>query len=192
MAHRFDPAKMERLLAPDRRQWLDPLRILGLLDLRVGMTLLDVGCGPGYFALEAARMVAPAGKVYGVDVSEEMVARLRERAAAAGVENLVPVLAEEEDEYPVPSASCDAALLVDVYHEVDPASGFLGEIRRILKPGAHVLVVDWKPEPTPLGPPLPERIAPDDVVEEMTWSGYEFLGPREVGPYHYGLLFRRP
>lgn len=192
MAHKFDPAGMERLLAPGRREWQDPGQILGHLSLSRGQNLLEVGCGPGYFTLEAARLVGPEGKVYAVDIVQAMLDKLQERAQAAGLENVVPVLAEEEDEYPVPSEACEAALMVNVYHEVDPASAFLNEIRRILKPGGHLLIVDWKPEETLVGPPVAERIKPEDVVEELTLSGYEFAGHREAGPYSYGLLFRRP
>lgn len=192
MTHRFDPARMERLLDPARREWMDPDRVLSYIEPEQCQGVADIGCGPGFFTLEIARRLPPDGVVYGVDLSEEMLARLKERAQEAGLANVQAVLAEEDDEFPIQSATCDAALLVNMYHECDPASNFLHELRRLVKPGGRVLLVDWRPEPTPMGPPMEERLDPADVTEEFTVSGFALEREVEVGPYSYGLLFRRP
>ncbi|BAD42020.1 class I SAM-dependent methyltransferase [Symbiobacterium thermophilum] len=192
MVHRFDPQRVERLLDERRYSWHDPAQVLRHLDLDRCTALADVGCGPGWFALPAAKRLPPGGVVYGIDISEEMLEHLRRRARAQGVDNVVPVLAEEEDEWPVPTESCEAVLIADVYHEVDPASMFIGEVKRILRPGGVCLVVDWKPEPTPEGPPADHRVDPDDVIAEFTAGGFQFVGPCDVGPYSYGLKFAKP
>jgi ubiquinone/menaquinone biosynthesis C-methylase UbiE len=191
MSHRFDPAQMERLLDPDRRTWNDPDQILAHLNLPAHQTFAEIGCGPGYFTLEAARQMGPEATVWGVDLSEEMLARLVDRAAAAGLPQVKPVLAEEEDEFPLHTGTVEAALIANAYHETDPASNFLFELKRILKPGAPVLVVEWRPEPTPFGPPQDERLRASDVQEEFELAGFTCLGERPVGPYHWGLLFQR-
>lgn len=191
MGKRFDPAHMERLLGEERRKVNDPVQILAHLNLQPGMTLADVGCGPGWFAVEAGKQVTPGGLIYGIDLSEAMLERLAQRAAEAGVTTVKPILGEEPDEWPVPTESCDAVLLANVYHETDPQSLFLGEVKRMMKPGGLCLLVDWKPEPTPGGPPLAERLNPDEVAAEFTAAGFQFQGHREVGPYHYGLLFQK-
>lgn len=175
----------------ERRAWNDPVQILSHLKITAGMVVADIGCGPGWFALEAARQVGPTGLLYGVDLSEAMLGRLQERAAAAGLQNIKPVLAEEADEWPVPTGVCDALLVANVYHETDPASMFLGELRRILKPGGRCLLVDWRPAESPGGPPLAERVDPEDVAEEFFASGFTHLATCDVGPYHYGLLFAK-
>jgi ubiquinone/menaquinone biosynthesis C-methylase UbiE len=191
MSHRFDPAQMDRLLSPERRAWQDPALILGHLDLPTKQTFADIGCGPGFFTLEAARMMGPTATIWGVDVAEEMLERLGQRAMEAGLANVKPTLAEEEDEYPLHTGSVAAALLANVYHETDPASNFLWELKRIMAPGAPVLVVEWKPEPTPMGPPQGERLHMADVQEEFELAGFTCQGERPVGPYHWGLLFTR-
>jgi len=191
MAHRFDPRRADRLLDQGRREWHDPELVLRHLNLGERSTLADIGCGPGWFALAAAERLEPGGRVLGIDVSAEMLQRLAERAGERGLANVVPVLAEEEDEWPVPTAVCDAALIANVYHEADPASLFIGEVKRILQPGATCLLVDWKPEATPVGPPLAERVDPQDVVAEFTAVGFHFAGACDVGPYTYGLKFQR-
>jgi ubiquinone/menaquinone biosynthesis C-methylase UbiE len=189
MGEKFNPAHAERLLTEERRAWNDPDKILQYLNLGQCTIMVDVGCGPGWFTLEAAKKMQPGGLVYGVDTSAEMVAMLKERAKAAELYNVQAVLAEEEDEYPIPTESADVVLVANVYHEVDPNSFFLGEIKRILKPGSTCLVVEWKTEETPVGPPLHERLDQQDIVEEFYANGFVLAGTCEVGPYHYGLKF---
>lgn len=190
MGERFDPAKADHLLDPARREWYDPDRVLAHLGLVRGQVVADVGCGPGWFTLPVAERVGPEGRVYAIDIEAAMLERLRQRARERSLDNIVPVLAEEEDEFPVPSSSCDAALVASVYHEVDPTSGFANEVRRVLRPGGLCLLIEWRPEPTPVGPPPHERLAPDDVIREWTAAGFEPAGRVDVGPYHYGLQFR--
>ena len=192
MAHKFNPAHAERLLSPDRKEWNNPDQILQHLNLGQCTVMADVGCGPGYFALEAAKKMQPGGLVYGVDVSEEMLAKLKERAQAEGLKNVQPILAEGEDEYPIPTESVDVMLIANVYHEVDAASMFLSEIRRILRPTATCLVVDWRNEDMEMGPPQKERVDQQDVTEEFYAAGFVLAGTCDVGPYHYGLKFYKP
>lgn len=191
MSHRFDPAQMDRLLQPERRAWQDPDLILGHLELKPKRTFADIGCGPGFFTLEAARQMGPEATVWGLDVAEAMLERLAQRATEAGLTSVKPVLAEEEDEYPLHSDTVEAALIANVYHEIDPATNFLWELKRVLKVGAPVLIVEWKPEETPMGPPQEERLQQADVQEEFELAGFICRGERPVGPYHWGLLFER-
>lgn len=189
MAEKFNPARLNELLDPERRKWNDPDKILQYLNLGQCVVLADIGCGPGYFALEAARKMQPGGYVYAVDTSEEMVAACKAAVEQAGLTNVEVLLAEAEDEFPIQTGICDAALLANVYHEIDPTANVLHELRRILKPGGIVLLLEWKREPTPVGPPLEQRLDQQDVTEEFTNAGFILFGTCDVGPYHYGLKF---
>jgi len=192
VTHRFNPQHMDRLINPERRKVLDPAKVLAYLNLGGSQVLADVGSGPGFFALEAARLLGPGGKVLAIDVAQEMLDACQRRAAEAGIKNVETVLAEAEDEFPIHSGTCDAALMVNVYHEVDPASGTINEVRRMLKPGGLLLIVDWITQETPMGPPPSERVDPQDVTEELTAAGFVLQGTCEVGPYNYGLKFYAP
>ncbi len=72
-----------------RRKWQNPEAILTDIGLEPGFTFMDIGCGQGFFALPAAKLVGEKGIVYGVDINGEYIARLKEKAAAAGLKNLV-------------------------------------------------------------------------------------------------------
>lgn len=192
MGEKFNPAHAERLLQPERRSWNDPDKILQYLNLGRCTIMVDLGCGPGWFTLEAAKKMADGGVVYGVDLSQEMLDQLQARAKAEKLHNVQTTLAEEDDEFPLPSEVADVVLIANVYHEVDQTSNFLGEVKRIMKPESTCLVVEWKQEETPVGPPLEERLDQQDVVEEFYANGFILAGTCDVGPYHYGLKFYKP
>lgn len=174
---------------PNDAPLLDPDRVLSNLNLSSCQVLADVGCGEGHFTLPAARLLAPGGTVVAIDLSQESLGACKRNAQAAGLRNVTTVLAEEDDEYPVATASADVALMVDVYHECDPTSGVLREVRRILKPGGILLLVDWLPQDTEGGPPQEQRVEPQDAIEEFTVAGFVLQGACEAGHGHYALKF---
>jgi ubiquinone/menaquinone biosynthesis C-methylase UbiE len=91
----FDPAHLDALIEPDRAEWTRPLELLEIAGVGSGMTCADVGCGPGFFTLRIAAKVAPGGRVFGVDDSQEMLDRLTSFAAENHSGDLVvPILAD--------------------------------------------------------------------------------------------------
>ena len=118
-------------------------RILELADLKSGEAMLDVGCGTGTLAIAAKRHVGAAGRVHGIDASPEMLARAETKAKRAGqsVEfRLAPAQA-----LPFPDASFDVVTSTVMLHHLPRPSRqqCFGEIRRVLKPGGRLLVVDF-------------------------------------------------
>ena len=80
-----------------RRKWQDPEAILAAIGLKKDDTFVDVGCGAGYFSIPAAKIVGLSGKVYGVDITPEMIARLKDKARTAGIDNLELKVASAEE-----------------------------------------------------------------------------------------------
>ena len=189
MPHKFDPSHADRLLSPERRQMQDPDAILSALDLSPGLRLADVGCGPGFFTLPAAERVGGDGQVYAFDVQHEMIARVAERAATAGLDNVQAMLSKEA-ELPIPDEAVDVALLANVLHESPDRVKFLAEIGRTLRPGGVLGVVDWRKEEMPMGPPLADRLSTDQVETDLRAAGFEVEGPFTAGPRHYGIRAR--
>jgi ubiquinone/menaquinone biosynthesis C-methylase UbiE len=188
MPHKFDPEHLERLTDPERSEWQDPVAILRTLGLESGMSMADVGCGPGFFSLPAADLVGNAGRVYAIDMEETMLWALQERLLQKNVQRVLPVLSRE-DLIPLSSGSVDRALLVNVLHELD-GEATLSEVWRLLRGDGRFGVVDWKKEPTEHGPPLEHRISASEAQAFLAKNG--FVGePVDVGPYHYGLLLSK-
>ncbi|MFQ5838991.1 MAG: class I SAM-dependent methyltransferase, partial [Thermoplasmata archaeon] len=188
MGHKFDPSRKELLDSPDRREWQNPQAILEAFEVMKGMVVADVGCGTGFFSIPAAGMVGTRGRVYAVDVQEEMLWSLQERLLKEGVGNVLPVLSLE-DVIPLPSGSVDMVLLVNTLHELAGDATIL-EISRILRTEGHAAVVDWKKEPMEMGPPLEHRLSLSDANDRLTARGFK-VKEVQVGPLHYGIKAAR-
>jgi len=118
-------------------------KILSFANLKSGDAVLDVGCGTGSLAIAAKRYVGPTGTVYGIDASPEMLARAEKKASKASSE--VSFKAGAAQALPFPDAHFDAVLSTLMLHHL-PRKGreqCAHEMRRVLKPGGHALVVDF-------------------------------------------------
>jgi arsenite methyltransferase len=109
--------------------------------IREGDTVLDVGSGSGTDALICARLVGPRGRVYALDMTPDMRAKLQANAGAAGLDN-VEVLAGEAESIPLPDASVDAVTTNGVLNLVPDKARAIAEIYRVLKPGGRLQIAD--------------------------------------------------
>jgi ubiquinone/menaquinone biosynthesis C-methylase UbiE len=184
--HRFDPANIARLIGEERRALLPPLETLQAAGLAPGQTVVDLGCGPGYFTLPAAELVGEHGKVYGVDVQPEMVDACRRRAAEAGATR-VEVVRSDETRIPLPDAIADRVLLAFVLHEADDQHALLREVRRLLKPGGEVACIEWRKQEGPPGPPREHRLSEEEVAALAGAAGLRMIGRHSLNDYHYLL-----
>jgi len=129
------------LANPLRRLWHDPKKILSPYVLG-GMTVLEPGCGMGFFTLDLARLAGPSGRVVAVDLQQKMLDGMKRRAGRAGLlsridARLVPVAGLGVDDL---AGAVDFGLAFAMVHELPDAKLFFGEMARALKPGARLLV----------------------------------------------------
>lgn len=119
-------------------------RLAVLANIAPGQSVLDVGCGTGSLAIVARRRVGESGRVCGVDASREMIERARHKAMKAGLDISFEVARAEA--LPFPDASFDVVLSTLMMHHLPRAVRelFVAEIRRVLRPGGRVLVVDFE------------------------------------------------
>lgn len=115
----------------------NPYKLLQTAGLKLGQTVLEVGCGPGYFTIPAAKLVGPQGVVYAVDVHPLAVARVKEKIEAEGVKNVTPMLANAANTG-LPDQSIDLAFLFGLRYIAGGLEDVLTELRRIVKPGGVV------------------------------------------------------
>jgi ubiquinone/menaquinone biosynthesis C-methylase UbiE len=127
---------------PIRRIIHNPQKILGGY-IEPGQTVLDLGCGPGTFSIAMAKMVGESGKVIAVDLQEEMLQIVREKAAQQGLESRIVTHKSGPDRIGL-SEKVDFALAFYMVHEVPDAEAFLKEIVSLLKPQGKLLVVEPK------------------------------------------------
>jgi len=129
------------LLNPQRRR-LHPIDAsLRFFRIEPGDTVLELGPGPGYFTIEAARLVGPEGRVVCVDVQPGMVEVLAERLRRERAERARSIVGDAT-RLPLADRSIDAAFLVFVLGEIPDRPAALAELRRVLKPGGVLSVME--------------------------------------------------
>jgi ubiquinone/menaquinone biosynthesis C-methylase UbiE len=181
MAHIFDPEDRHKLDNPQRREAMPPEETLVKAGIKPGDVILDLGCGMGYFAIPASRMVGPRGLVYAVDASGVMLAELRSKTASAGIFN-IQTFQTKIGKLELPEADYTLVLLANVLHEVDDKKSFLAALAAALKPGAKLSIIEWKKAETPAGPPVKERLSEDELQVLLKKAGFTEPSSCELTP----------
>ncbi|MGI8602224.1 MAG: class I SAM-dependent methyltransferase [Verrucomicrobiales bacterium] len=178
------------LLRKMREQEEGTTTLIPQLGLKAGMTVCDLGSGNGYHSLMMARMVAPHGRILAVDIQQEMLDQLKERATQSKIENVEPVLGEVHDPH-LPPNSCDLVLMVDVYHEFSHPEHMLGAIRKALKPDGRVALVEFRGE-DPDVPIKPEhKMTKAQILKEWLPNGFELAEQFDKLPWQHLMFFKR-
>jgi ubiquinone/menaquinone biosynthesis C-methylase UbiE len=169
--HRFEAKHHKRLESSYRRRILPPFSTLKKFGLRKGMVVADIGAGTGYFSIPAARIVGKEGKVYSVDVSKDMLSIMRKKRLPSNIE-----LLHSKDGYSfdIASEEVDYVIASSILHENEPAK-FLKEVARIVKKRGKILIIEWRKESTRSGPPIEERLTPEEVKSLLNRNGMKVL-----------------
>jgi len=169
---RFDPHKRHGLHSAEREAKWQPRRLLGSLGIQPGHAVLDLGCGTGFWTLPLADLAGPLGTVWALDVSQEMLDALAERHPP----ETVRMLRSELPQIDLPDAAVDWIWGAFVVHEVEPLAGLMAEMRRVLRAGGQVALLDWRPDAASTdGPPSHHRLSPAAVIEQLQAAGFEVL-----------------
>jgi ubiquinone/menaquinone biosynthesis C-methylase UbiE len=175
---------------PARQQEEAPEEALTLIGLRPGMIVADVGAGSGYMSTRISRRVEPGGKVYAEDIQPAMLRVVQDKARDEHLANIELVLGTDVDAR-LPENAIDLALLVDVYHEFQHPQEMLRSIRRSLKPGGQLILVEYRKEdPTiPIAPA--HRMSVADARTEVEAEGFTFDHVVPGLPRQHIIIFRR-
>jgi len=134
-----------RLERPERVASLKIDYIIASLQLKPGQTVADIGAGPGVLSVPLAQAVAPAGKVYAVDIDAGFFPYIQKKAEAAHLTNVRTVLGAHADPK-LPSKDVDVALFHDVLHHIEDRAGYLKALAGYMKPGGRIAVVELPPD----------------------------------------------
>jgi SAM-dependent methyltransferase len=133
------PPDLYRLVEADRGTWQDPARVLALLDAAPAQTIADIGAGGGYFTARLAAAVGSQGRVIAVDIDAEALTQLLARFAHATNVDVRRGLADDPRLAP---DTLDGVLLVDTFHELTDPAATLIAVRRALRRGGRLVIVD--------------------------------------------------
>lgn len=186
----FPPENLGLLEPPDREAWQHPDRIMDELQIAEGSVVADLGAGSGWFTTRLAARVGPNGRVYAEDIQPLMFNAIQLRVQREGLKNVVPVLGEPLDPR-LPADALDAVLIVDTYHEMEDPVVLLRHIAGSLKKSGLVGVVNHTKRGFGPGPPMEERVDPEQVIREAQAAGLKLKSQPDVLPYQYLLIFQR-
>ena len=176
------------LIRDEREAEERPSQVLPQLGLKPGMTVCDLGCGNGFYSISMAKIMAP-GKVMAVDIQQEMLHLLKLRCDEAKVENIQPVLGTLVDPQMAPG-SIDLVLMVDVYHEFSHPREMLSAIRRSLKPGGRVALLEYREEDLKV-PIKPEhKMSKRQILKEYTANGFRLSQEYDQLPWQHLMFFQ--
>jgi ubiquinone/menaquinone biosynthesis C-methylase UbiE len=174
----------------ERKKWQDPEAVLESIGLKPGSVFIDVGCGSGFFALPAARIVGKTGKVYGLDIDARAIAELKEQGEKEGLANLRLSVGRAEETV-LCEGCADIVFFGMALHDFQDAARVLDRSRTMVKFQGRLVNLDWKKKPTPFGPPLRIRFAEEKAAGLIREAGFIVEDIRDSGPYHY-LVIGKP
>jgi ubiquinone/menaquinone biosynthesis C-methylase UbiE len=138
-----DLSKMDYKNISTRSGWQLPSRVIDSLDIQPGDRVADIGSGDGYFTFQLSKAVGAGGKVYAVEVDNNLVDELSQKARDGGYDNVVVVQGEVDDPL-LPDGKIDLVFLCNSYHHIKDRVGYFARLREDLSESGRVAVIDLK------------------------------------------------
>ena len=165
---------------------LDVNGILDNLRIQLGETIMDAGCGGGYMSLRFAELTGSRGEVIALD---RFPVSASDFFAESPFSNIRPVTADISKTTPLLPASIDLLYMSNVYHIFSDSQreGFVSEVRRLLKPGGRLAIVEIDKKDMPFGPPLSGRSSPEELARDIP---LENAGCSRAGEHFFMQVFK--
>jgi arsenite methyltransferase len=152
-----------------------PAEIIASLNIHDGDIIADIGSGGGYFTLALAGKVGKTGRVYAVDVKSKYLDFIRRKATQEGFDNISTVPGEG-GEMDLPLAGLNLVFARNVFHHLPAPADYFSNIKKYLKPGGRVAIIDHKPKRGFNFIALFKHYTPGEtVIQEMERSGYTLM-----------------
>ncbi|MDK2866859.1 MAG: hypothetical protein PWP51_1435 [Clostridiales bacterium] len=177
---------IERLDSDARKEEMQPENTLLQSGLKAGDIFCDIGAGAGIFTFPAALITG--AKTYAVDISEAAVDYLRSKAQTLGAEQ-VEVIKTDGVVYPFEKDAIDFVALVTVYHEIHERPSFVESLKHMLKPGGRLMMIDFKADETPGGPPIAHRVSANEAVADFKAGGFRHIETASLSDNFYRIVF---
>ncbi len=172
----------------------DPKSNVLQLGLRDGMKIADLGAGSGHYAIAAAAAIGTDGRVYAIDIQEDVLHHLRDSAHRMNLRNIETIWGDFEKlgGTKLRNEFIDAVIVSNVLFQIEHHAGAMDEIKRILKPGGKLLVIDWAGSYGSMGPRSDHVVTEHKAEELFINAGFHKVKDFRAGPHHYGIVFTKP
>jgi len=163
--------------------------LVSALAIPAGSRIADVGAGTGYFTWRLAQAAGSGGKVLAVDIQQMMLDHARETITSHGLSSRVDYVLASEDDPHLPANSLDMVFLGHAYHEFSDPEAMLVAIKRALKPGGRLVVVEYAKENTRAPASAPHKMSFDEIRSEIEPAGFDLDRILDFLPVQHGLIF---
>lgn len=171
----------------------DPVKNVESCGIQAGMEIADFGSGSGHYTLAAARALASTGRVYAIDVNKDLLTKLKNHATRDGFYNVEVIWGdiEKPNGTKLRDGSIDLVFLSNILFQIEDKDALIKEVKRVLKPNARVMVVDWSDSFGGIGP-TPKMVV-NKIMASTMFEKAGFHLDREVsaGSHHYGLMYKK-
>jgi ubiquinone/menaquinone biosynthesis C-methylase UbiE len=186
--HQDSKAYIAMLENPQRDAEQKPDEVIAALGLKEGEALADIGAGSGYFSFRFAPKVGHSGRVYAVDINGDMIVHMNRRIRDLQLNNVVTVLSVPDDPL-LMDASINRFFICNTWHHIENRTQYLALMKKMLKPGGQIIIIDYQKKELPVGPPPEMKVAREEVVQQMEAGGFQLAKEHTFLPYQYFLVF---
>jgi arsenite methyltransferase len=186
--HKDPKAYIAMLENPQRDAGQKPDEVIAALDLKLGETLADIGAGSGYFSFRLARKVGDTGRVYAVDIISDMILFMNRTIRDKKIKNVTTILSDPDDPL-LADASINRFFICNTWHHIQNRSRYMALMKKMLKPGGQVIILDYKKKQLPVGPPPEMKRTRREVISEMEAGEFKLAKDHDFLPYQYFLVF---
>jgi ubiquinone/menaquinone biosynthesis C-methylase UbiE len=187
IAQVMGPGGIPWLDRPERESEEKPAEVIKAMNLHGNEVVADLGAGSGYFSF---RLAPKVGKVLAVEIQDEMIATLRQRAAELKIGNVEVIKGAECDPH-LPAGGVDLVLMVDVYHELACPFEVMTQVRKALKPGGRVVFVEYRKEDPKVQIKAVHKMSIAQLDKEMKAVKFTRVQTVEVLPWQHIVIFAK-
>lgn len=186
--HKDPKAYIAMLENPQREAEQKPGEVIAALGIKKNETLADIGAGSGYFSFRFAPIVGNGGKIYAVDINPDLILYMNQRIRDMKLTNVTTVLSLPGDPL-LMDASINRFFICNTWHHIENRPSYIARMKKMLKPGGQIIVVDYMKKALPVGPPPEMKMAREDAIQEMEANGFKLAKEHAFLPYQYFLIF---
>jgi 2-polyprenyl-3-methyl-5-hydroxy-6-metoxy-1,4-benzoquinol methylase len=173
---------------PGRRVWQKPDEVIAGLGRLTGKTVADIGAGTGYFAFPIAKKGA---HVIAIEIDQRFLDYIAHRKQSQKTKGTIETRLTQPDTPGLKPDEADIVLIVDTFHHIEQRPSYLKKVKKGLRRGGSLVIVDFKKEATPVGPPPELRVAAKEVEVELRAAGFAIDSVDNATlPYQYIIRAR--
>ena len=189
IAHIMGPVGISWLDRAERDQQEQPAKVVEALELKEDDVVCDLGAGSGYYTFRLAPKL-PKGKVLAVEIQDEMIKELKKHIEKKETTNVEIIKGTEKDPK-LPEKGVDLILMVDVYHELAFPYETMLAIRKAMKPGARVVLVEFRKEDPKVPIKEVHKMSEEQIKKEMTAVGLTHVKTVGTLPWQHIAIYKK-